>query len=248
MMKKILFLFAFVAAGVLTGCSKEDGDDASKNLSIKLKTEESYRFNENGLSVITAPKDFVATVSGNEVKGLHQGETDLVVKAGNITYNCKIKVEAAHTLYIDMAIYLGQSKTNIIKLYGEPIKTVDNTSLFGPLTSLTSEINNIFIFDENDKVVSCAIYFPISSGMSIVSHLKGRYVTYTSKDYKALMGDANDIEKCNVVALYDFSETPVSVMYSTKAYLDKESSGKSNSSVAGLSLLENRAKALFLQK
>lgn len=245
-MKKILLMMVLGVLAI-TGCKKDDnGDDgASKTLNITLKTEESYRFNENTISVITAPKNFVATINNNEVKGEHEGETTMEVKAGNITYNCKIKVKAANTYYVDMAIHLGQSMDNIIKIYGEPIKTVDNSSLFGPLTSLSSEINNIFAFDANNKVVSCMIYFPLSSGMSIVSHLQDRYVVYVSKNYTALMGDSNNLEECKNVVFYDFSDSPVSVMYTTKAYLDQQSN-RTKSTPYDLDVLSKQMRALFL--
>lgn len=249
-MRKILLL-TILTAFVFTGCKSDNGDDdnapVSKNLDIKIKTEESYLFKENTLSVITAPQDFIATVKNNEVKGLHAGKTEMTVKAGNVTYNCKIDVEAAYTHYVDMAVYLGQTRANIIKLYGQPIKTVGNMSLFGPLVSLSGELNNIFEFDTNGKVVMCSIYFPISSGMSIVNHLKARYETYTSKDYTALMGDSNTIDKCNTVVLYEFSDSPVSIMYFTKAYINKQSFGKSNNSVYELELLSQRLRTLIIQ-
>lgn len=87
-----------------------------------------------------------------------------------------------------MALYLGKSKASIIQLYGDPIKTVENTCLFGPFMAFSPELNNVFAFDVNDKVTMCMIYFPLSNGSSILNHLKDRYAMYNTSDtYKTII-------------------------------------------------------------
>lgn len=246
-MKHILLSMVLIAL-VFTGCNKiSEGDQTKKDLEITLSTSESYHFNEKPVSVIKMPKNFVAVINDNEVKGIHQGVTDLVVKAGNVTYNCKIKVDAAHTFYTDMAMYLGHSKANIVKLYGEPILSDGNTGLFAPLMPSPSEINNLFGFDENDKVVACVIYFSISDRVNVINHLNDRYITYVPQKYTTLMGDADNIDNADVLVLYNCGALPISVTYTTQAYLNQQSA-RSKSSADNLEDLSERMKTLILER
>lgn len=223
-MKKLLLLLTALVC--LVGCSKEK--DETKKLDITVKTGESYRFNENTITVSEAPNDFIAEIENNEVIGVHAGKTKMSAKVGGVTYDCNIKVDAKNTYYADMAMYLGQSKESIIALYGEPLKVSKDTYFFGKLMNMDMlpELENRFVIVDN-KVVTCAIYFKISSGVSIVNHLKDRYAVYGTKDYVTMMGDSNDPDKRNVVVMYDYSGSYAIVIYTTQAYLDKDKSKNS---------------------
>lgn len=231
-MKRILLLMALGMLAFTACTDDKPGKDPNGNtddtatkttLDVKIKTGETYRIKEGVfLTTTVAPNDFVATMNNIEIRGVHAGKTKIVAIADGHTYTYNVEVTAANTLYVDMAIYLGQSKESIIKLYGEPTHTEGSSSLFGPLNSLSPETGNIFTFDANNKVIACNVYFPLSSGLAIVAHLKDRYEIFTNEDNTSMMGDAMDITKCNVILLYDYSESPLSVFYTTKAELDKQ--------------------------
>lgn len=173
-MKRNLFYFMFVAiAIVFTACQKDDdGKEGVETLDVKIKVGESFKLDGSDFTTDENLNAFVASISNlGEIKGLHDGETSCTVKSKDKTYKLNIAVSANTTLYVDMKIYMGVSRTDIEKIYGKPVQGDSLLAMYKPIAK---ELLNSFTY-ENDTVVTGTVALKSGLVSSLNNHLADRY-------------------------------------------------------------------------
>lgn len=219
-MKKILLLCATIASVVLASCSEEGEGSVEKAVEIEVKTGDTYAFDASVEEVLVAPHAFYAEVTPEGIKGVRAGSTTARVKVGNVTYDCKIVVEAKNTLYLDMMYLLGANLEVITKLYGEPIRQKDDTYLFGPMMGYGLEKGNMFSF-KDDKVEMATIVFAASYAKEISAHLADRYVLAAKDDVSVLfVNGLNDEEWDRGVLLTVSTSNEIFVSYAARDFME----------------------------
>lgn len=213
MKTKIFTLVALLCAAVFASCSKEDGIDY-KVIDIEIESNGGeYTFSSSTIDVVIAPDDYYAEVENNTIIGKYAGTTTAQIVSDGVTYDCNITVSPSYTYYIDMAIYMGWSKSAIENLFGESIYTSDSVYGYNPLSEYFSESAVAFIY-ENNKVVCAASYFSIYNGTYVIKHLSQRYVAYGVSNSVAYFANAYDLDDATLMVAYNYSNTSYTyVMY-----------------------------------
>lgn len=207
-MKKIFLFMPFIAFALSTACS-EDKDDSRKAEEITLKVGEHYTIPGNVSQIEAAPDPFVADIEGNRITGNHAGMTAATVQAGSTIYDYRITVDANYTLYVDMAIFFGISRSNIEKLYGNPLSSKDDTCNY---KGIGFELGNIFTYTDN-KVSSALIIFPPSYASMIGKHLADRYLYVGKQDDVLLSMNSNDAATGTVGVGVIVSASQIGILY-----------------------------------
>lgn len=226
-MKKLLFTLLILPL-VLAACGKDDDEDNNRSLDIEIKVGGTHLLPSGVYSTITPANSFIATVKDNgEIKGVHAGKTTAVIKSGKTTYNCKISVDANTTLYIDCSLYLGLNKTDIIKLYGDPIR-IDKKMYF--FKGLVYEKQLIFTFDDNNIVTAAGIEFTAQYAKLVGEHLADRYVLIGVSDGIIMYLNTYDSKEKNAIAvLVGNNSSVIRIMYTR---INNTSKGMSANSIS----------------
>ena len=193
-MKKLILLLLLMPF-IFASCSSDEDEDSEKSLEIKINVGEIYPLPKGDYSIITEPNLFAAIINEDgEIKGVHKGTTMAVVRSGRTTYNCRIIIEANTTLYVDCAKYIGLKKSDIIKIYGNPININKQTHFF---KSIGLEKQVFFVFDNNDIVTWAGVDFETSYAYEVGKHLADRYTLANSNNGKIMYSDSYDTKDQN---------------------------------------------------
>ena len=219
---KTLAIALFMGCSFIA-CEKAD-DITDKTESIKIEIDSDggeYTFGSSTVDIITLPDEFHAEVVNNTIVGNYAGFTTATIKSGNTTYECDITVSAAYSYYIDMAIYMGWSKSEIEELYGTHSSINKDTYYYKPLSSYLAEKEVAFTYDDNNKVVACASYFTLYQMTNVIKHLQQRYATYGIDDGVAFYGNAFEMDDASVIVMCGVESA--TVIYASGALLKSKS-------------------------
>lgn len=137
----------------LVSCSKEEEENVidptifNKNISVG----ESCTINEVGSISLETPNDFIVTINGNKITGNHSGALTSYCNTDKGRFKLSVTVSPNTTLYVDLAQFLGMSKSNVEKVFGKPIKTTSQHCVYAP-SGLEKE-TGLYILAERLRLV-----------------------------------------------------------------------------------------------
>ncbi len=197
------FMVAIMIGCILLSCEKNE-EDLTTTQSIEIDIDSDggeYTFASNTIDILVAPDEFYAEVVNNTIVGKYAGTTNATIQSGNTKYECKINVSASYSYYIDMAIYLGWSKSDVEKLYGSYISINKDTYYYNPLSSYLAESKVAFTYDDSDQVIACASYFTLYQMTYVIKHLQQRYATYGISNSVAYYGNAFEMDDASMIVM-----------------------------------------------
>lgn len=212
-MKKVLFLLPLLAALlVFSGCS-DDEDGGAKNVKIEIETGETYQLDYNNVE-LSDKNDFVFYLTGgNTIVGRHEGSHKTTAVSDEGSFNLEVVVSPSHTLYVDLKGFIGAEKSELEKIFGEPIKeNAQGTCTYGAL----GVEEDTQIAYENGKAVALAITFKSSYASDLGEHLADRYTLLSSRNTQAMYGDADNLEDCEVLVNVQWNNSYIMASYVLK--------------------------------
>ena len=201
-MKKFFYILVVLPL-FLVSCSKEEEENAidptifNKNISVG----ESCTINEVGSISLETPNDFIATINGNKITGNHSGSLTSYCNTDKGRFKLSVTVSPNTTLYVDLAQFLGMSKSNVEKVFGKPIKTTSQHCVYAP-SGLEKETRFVY---SGGKVTSCAIYFDSSYASTLGKHLADRYSLCYTQGNGILYMDSYDIDNAKTFVMVQTS-------------------------------------------
>lgn len=219
-----LFLFLVLSPFLFISCSSDDDYPVTEGYDIKVNVGDTFAMPNGTYTIEDKGNEFIAEIlTDGKIIGKHDGVSYIKLKKGNTTYNCKIIVDANTTLYADMKVFLGVSKPEILKLYGQPTGINKQTYYF---SNLSIEYRNAFSFNNQDKVNIAAIYFTNSYSTLIGKHLSDRYqMVYTEGD-QILYIDGPDMSNFTVGVIVEVTVRDIGIYYMNKADVSTKSTNR----------------------
>ena len=185
MKKSLLILLSGVL--LIVGCSK-DGDVKTMRLTVnvsekKMKREDTFQIEAKSDHKISyfSGNTFVATVSElGLVEARHVGDAEILVSDGADQKKVSIVVEPRHNLYPEPIQYLGKTKEDILRKFGQPDSRGDNSDIFIYYSYSENSEAVGFAFKEG-KVEMASVVVSVKRSTELATFLIERY-NYVGRD------------------------------------------------------------------
>ena len=203
-MRKILFslLLAVITVGmsvVFTSCGSDDDESKNETYHCRLKVGETIDYFDAGNLV--SKDEFVASVNGTTIKGLHVGKT--TVHSSNRII--RLEVYSQYNMFDEPYIKFGGSKSDVKNYEKRTIQKETDTELYYKSTG-SFEHGLVYAFTSDGKLKTVVMMFNHKHDKTIASNLgkyfSDRYLPLSISGYDSYFIN-NNKDKADVAIVVD---------------------------------------------